>query len=326
MQFRIKFPIISIIFISLCVSCNQDEVIIKDEEGNNGNSGQEGFRPSTSDSTPFINKVYEWTPAPGQYINDFGPDISNEDQITPEQAADWAFQRIKNNYFVSLGAFGGYIVVGFDHSIKNTGDYEIGVIGNAFLSGNGNSNEPGIVYVMQDENQNGLPDDTWHELKGSDTFAEGTVKDYVVTYYRPEKDGQPVKWTDNFGNTGEVDYLGAFHSQPTYYPCWIDSETYSLSGTLLEAKTMKNPDTGNWENPPFKGGYADNIGEDNINFEGFSNCNRFKISDAINSQGNVVNIDYIDFVKIQTGVFSEAGWLGEVSTEVLGIIDLTIPQ
>lgn len=313
--------ILSITFVFFLHSCNKDEVI---EVDGTDNSSQDGFRPSTSTSSAFITQVYEWTPAPGQYINDFGTDFSLDDNISASQAAKWAFERLQNNYYVSLGAFGGYIIVGFDHSIKKTGDYEIGIIGNAFLSDNGNSNEPGIIYVMQDKNKNGKPDDDWYELKGSDTFAKETIRNYEVTYYRPTEKEKPVKWTDNFGNSGEVNYLGAFHSQPSYYPVWMESNTYTLSGTCLAAKTRKNSETGNWENPPFDWGYADNIGKDNITFEGYSNCNRFRISDAINSEGESVDLEYIDFVKIQTGVFSEAGWLGEVSTEILGIIDLTL--
>lgn len=313
--------LLSAVLAGSLISCNKDDVI---EPDGPETPGQGGFRPSSPQSSAFINQVYEWTPAPGQYINDFGGDLSIDEPVSIQQAAGWAYQRLQKHNFVSLGAFGGYIIAGFDHSVKNTGDYEIGVIGNAFLSANGNSNEPGIIYVMKDENQNGLPDDTWYELKGSDTFSEGTVRDYSVTYFRPEKEGGDVKWTDNFGNSGVVNYMGAFHSQPTYYPLWINSDELTLSGTCLKAKTQENPETGRWENPPFKWGYADNIGEDNISFEGFSNCNRFRISDAINSKGESVNLDYIDFIKIQTGVFSQAGWLGEVSTEVLGILDLTL--
>lgn len=313
--------IIFIAFTASLLGCNKDD-FIKEEQPDIPASG--GFRPSTPNSNSSINKIYEWIPAPGQYINDFGSDFENVTTLTASEVADWALKRLNQNYYVSLGSFGGFIVAGFDHSVKNTGDYEIGVIGNAFLSVNGNSNEPGIVYVMQDENHNGLPDDTWYELKGSDTFATGTIRNYEVTYYRPEEDGQPVKWTDNFGNSGEVNYLGAFHSQSTYYPFWVNSDTYTLSGTCLEAKTWKNPETGNWDNPPFEWGYVDNIGEDNVEYGDFPNCNRFRISNAINYEGESVYLDYIDFVKIQTGVFSEAGWLGEISTEILGIIDLTL--
>lgn len=318
--FRNLLPFAGIALALLC-SCNKDEVIEVEELPE---PGQSGLRPVSPQSSPFVNNVYEWTPAPGQFINDFGQDFKDIEEVTPDMAADWAFHRLEDKNFVSLGAFGGYIIVGFDHSIVNTGGYDIGVMGNAFLSANGNSNEPGILYVMKDVNGNGLPDDTWFELKGSDTFAPGTKMDYQVTYYKPAKEGAPVEWTDNYGHSGEIKYLGLFHSQPSYYPIWIEDESYTLSGTCLEAKTFQNLETGNWDNPPFLWGYADNIGEDNIALDGCSNCNRFRISDAIDSEGNPGNLDYIDFVKIQTGVCASAGWLGEVSTEILGVVDLNL--
>ena len=323
MQFDKLFKQSLVVFFCLLISCNKDEVI--DVEGPEPEEPTEsGFRPASPFSRAEIDRVYEWTPAPGQFINDFGSDFSDLSEITPEKAGEWAFDRLKDNNFVSLGAFGGYIVVGFDHSVLNRGDYEIGVFGNAFISQNGSSNEPGILYVMKDENGNGLPDDTWFELKGSDTFAEGTVPDYKVTYYRPSEEGQPVPWTDNLGNSGEISYLGTFHKQPTYYPAWVDTDSYTLSGTCLKAKTVRNPETGNWENPPFEWGYADNMGEDNIEFKGIKNCNRFRISEAIDKDGSPKELDFIDFVKVQTGVCASSGWLGEVSTEILGIIDLSL--
>ena len=346
MKSAIKYilPLLSIGFLFISTGCNKDEVIEIEPPENPENPNNPGSpenpdnpdnplgpdqpsqRPVTPESSNFIDAVFEWTPAPGQFINDFGTDFADASAITKEDAAQWAYQRLLKRNFVSLGAFGGYIVAGFDHSISNTGGFEIGIFGNAFLSANGSSDEPGIVYVMKDENGNGLPDDTWYELKGSDTFAPGTIRNYQITYFRPSGDGQPVAWKDNLGNSGEIPYLGAFHKQPTYYPYWVTSDSYTLSGTLLEAKTNKNPETGFWENPPFEWGYADNIGEDNIELDGIPNCNRFRISDAIDEEGNSVDLDYIDFVKVQTGVSAVAGWLGEVSTEVLGIIDLTLTQ
>lgn len=85
------------------------------------------------------------------------------------------------NTYVSLGGFGGYIVVGFDHSIDASGGYDLAIVGNSFEG----SSEPGIVWVMQDENGDGLPNDTWYELKGSETGKAETLQDYAVTYYRP---------------------------------------------------------------------------------------------------------------------------------------------
>ncbi len=75
-------------------------------------------------------------------------------------------------------------------------------------------------------------------------------------------------------------------------------------------------------NNPFAWGYADNMGEDNIALDGMPQANRFRISDAVNSEGNPVELRSISFVKVQTGVMSKAGSLGEVSTEVLGFYDL----
>ena len=81
-----------------------------------------------------------------------------------EEACAYALNRLGNGDYVSLGGFGGAIVVGFDHSIANDGDYNFAVKNSVYS----NYSEPGIVWVMQDENGNGLPDDTWYELKGSD--------------------------------------------------------------------------------------------------------------------------------------------------------------
>ena len=39
-----------------------------------------------------------------------------------------------------------------------------------------------------------------------------------------------------------------------------------------------------------------------------------------------IDLQYIDFIKVQTGVNSKAGWLGEVSTEVSGFEDLNISR
>ena len=80
------------------------------------------------------------------------------------EACTYAEERINQTAYVSLGGFGGYIIVGFDHSIVNDGDYNIAITGNAFDG----SSEPGIVWVMQDENGDGLPNDTWYELRGSE--------------------------------------------------------------------------------------------------------------------------------------------------------------
>ena len=233
---------------------------------------------------------------------------------------------MKEKNFVSLGGFGGYIIVGFDHSIDNTGSYDFGVEGNSFKG----SSEPGIVWVMQDENGNGKPDDTWFELKGSETGKEATVRNYAVTYYRPAEPQQPVKWTDNLGNEGEVDYLKQFHKQDYYYPLWITADSYTLTGTCLEARNYDQSGNGTyWVQAEYDWGYADNFSEidrlsDGNNANASANANYFKISNAIDEKGNPVDLKYIDFIKVQTGCNTKSGWLGENSTEVFGFFDYSM--
>ena len=54
--------------------------------------------------------------------------------------------------------------------------------------------------------------------------------------------------------------------------------------------------------------------------------NYFKISDAVTYDGKPANLKYIDFIKVQVGVNAQSGWLGEISTEVLGFTDYNLTK
>ena len=301
-------------------SCNTDDVITEQLEDH--------YRAKTETSVAEQTVVFEFTPAPGQFINETKTGGFDGTQTTPETAIEYATQRMKNETFVSLGGFGGYIVVGFDHSIDNTGSYDFGVKGNSF---NGSS-EPGIVWVMQDENGNGLPDDTWFELAGSEAGKEETIQNYAVTYYRPSEPKQPVKWTDSQGNSGEIDYLWQYHKQDYYYPAWITADSYTLTGTRLKERNYDQSGKGTyWVQEEYDWGYADNFSPidrltEDDNYNASINANYFKISNAIDEKGNPVDLKYIDFIKVQTGCNTKSGWLGENSTEVFGFFDYSMIQ
>ncbi|HIZ86430.1 MAG TPA: cell surface protein, partial [Candidatus Coprenecus stercoravium] len=267
------------------------------------------FRPADGSSNAFISRVFEYTPAPGQFINE------GYTAATPAEACDYAFQRLSESQFVSLGAFGGYIVVGFDHSVESGGEgaLDLQITGNAHSS----SSEPGIIWVSQDENGNGLPDDTWYELRGSEYGKPETWHDYAVTYYRPSGPGMSVEWTDNRGNSGTVDYLKAFHRQDSYYPAWITADSYTLRGTRLQDRLVDESGNGSlWVGHPFDWGYADNWSATDPDID------KFSISDAVRWDGEPAGLKYIDFVKIQCGVQAKGGSTGEQSTELTLIRDL----
>lgn len=277
-------------------------------------------RAATAASQSAPDRIYEYTPAPGQFINE--PRSGFDGVTTADAAADYAAARMNEGLYVSLGAWGGYIVAGFDHSIAAADGAEFSVSGNMFAS----SSEPGIVWVMQDTNGNGLPDDEWYQLKGSEYGKPQTVEDYAVTYYRPSGAGMPVRWSDNRGGEGEVPYNN-FHRQEFYYPQWIEAQSYTLYGASLAPNTYTDTSTGNIINGAYEWGYADNYGSDRgtgDNADGAAAKTLFDIDNAVNADGTPANLQYIDFVKVQTAINHATALLGEVSTEVLGMADETL--
>lgn len=295
-----NFLLYSIILFSLLPACNKDEEIIIDN----------------TIEDPEISlgyKVLEYTPAPGQYINELANGSAGI--YTPEEACAYAEARFKNSQYVSLGAWGGYIIVKFNESIINSSDYDFQIASNSFDT----SNEPGIVWVMKDTNGNGIPDDVWYELKGSYFQKPGYERDFAVTYKRPEP-RENTPWESITGETGEINWMGNYHSQEFYYPQWIKDDTYTLYGSLLPSQASKDEITGFWKNDAFEWGYADNFGADFLS-NGLKN--QFRISDAVSADNQPIELSSIDFVKVQSAVLDNSGWLGEISTEVSGFFPCT---
>lgn len=279
--------------LAIASSCNKDDAIFIE-------------RPDQAS----CNRVCEFLPAPGQFINETSA------PLTMDEACEWARKQLESEHgYVSLGSFGGYVVVGFDHRVVSTGGYDFAVDGNPLET----SSEPGIVWVMQDENGDGEPNDTWYELKGSEYGLTETWQDYAVTYYRPEEEGADIRWEDNRGQSGTIARV-AYHTQPSYYPAWVAAESYTLRGTRLEARNRF--DGLQWVNPPYEWGYVDNFSSIDGVFGSGPGTNRFRIADAVRADGQPAGLAYIDFVKVQTGVLAQSGELGELSTEVFGIRDL----
>lgn len=261
-----------------------------------------------------IKRVFEFFPAPGQFTNELPAATAEDTEETMRQKAE---KNLTSGSMVSLGGFGGFVVMGFDHTIINKEGNDFIVLGNAFT----NWSEPGIIMVSYDANNNGKADDEWYEIAGSEHGKETTIKNYEITYYKPEVEptnpSEPnyIKWTDNQGQTGYVS-KNAFHKH-TFYPLW-KGNTVTFKGTFLKSNIYDKSGTGtNWANPAYDWGYSDNWANNDVK-------GQIDISWAVDKNGKSVQLKGINFVKVYTSNRAEGGWLGEVSTEVSGFKDLNL--
>ena len=200
---------------------------------------------------------------------------------------------------ISLGGWGGYVTFGFDHAVENRDGRDIQILGNAFyMSGSTEygSSEPGIVLVSRDENKNGLPDDTWYELKGCLYDDPLTQHAHTHTYTRA---------SDTLQN--------AFHKHP-YYPQWIEADELTFTGALLPSQSVTI--SGQNVQKILEFGYVDN--KPNSDIEGTS----FDISWAVDADGKTVNLPSVDFIRVYNAVDENLPQTGELSTEIAGAIDL----
>ncbi len=261
-------------------------------------------------SSNCISKVFDYMPAAGQFVNKMPTYQAGDDAASMcAKCLDY----FDNGYLVSLGGFGGYITVGFDSPIANhPGEYDFCILGNGFDG----SAEPGVVLVSKDTNANGIPDDEWYELKGSEHDNPLTLHDYEITYYKPEAETDKVRWTDNRGAEGYIERT--IHEQ-SYYPAWVATPTLTFRGSRLPDNGVFDISLNKWVMSSYTYGYADN-------HSNAGDGSKFKIDWAIDRNGSPVSLDQIDFIRIYTAVNQQipTGAIGELSTEIQGIERLAI--
>ena len=315
---------------------------------------------------PWLTRVYEYRPAPGQFINTLPlarvgepvdsvlarcrASICGRIDTTTQIFQGQVITRIDTVWaesLISLGGYGGYVIVGFDHPVVNMHTWDFDIQGNAFYSDmmvSGGSCEPGIVMVGVDTDGDGVPSDgdKWYELAGSEYSHPKTQHDYTITYYRPDEnkpktpsatdhsliDTTYIRWTSNDINPDSTSgYMSrnSFHMQP-YWPLWLQGEeTLTFSGTKMRCNAV---DIGGNDGNPyfvqfcFPWGYVDNLPNHPSRQPGVDGYNPgFKIDWAVDEQGRHVNLTHIDFIKVYNAVNQYCGWIGETSTEVAAGID-----
>ena len=288
-----------------------------------------------SQNSPYIYRVLEYLPAPGQFVNEL-PEYEDGDNTNMIRLKADECLSDDAQVMISLGSWGGYVVFAFDHLVENNPDeLDLQILGNAFVANSsanperqGGSSEPGIVMVSYDANGNGRADDEWYELAGSEYLSAQTRHNYSVTYYRPTTDHiatpsvrEPnlidttyILWRDSEGNSGYVS-RNKSHLQ-SYWPEWIAADSLVFTGTRLADNYADESGNGTYYvQYPYQYGYADNR-------PNTDDASKFNINWAVAADGTPVSLPGIHFVKVYTGVLQYCGWLGETSTEVLGAKDL----
>ncbi len=283
--------------------------------------------------TPYITKVLDYLPAPGQYVNTMP---SYEEGDTQAAMNEKVLERIGNNAqgMITLGGYGGYVVVGFDHTIENReGLCDFRVLANAYSG----SSEAGIIMVSVDSNANGTADDQWYEIAGSahadpsqESWYQTAVDsgndvnfylfDFSISYTaptdEPSADGYStyIPWVDNKGGSGYIAKNG--YNTQCYFPAWSEQSALTFTGSRLPQNAIDESGTGaSFVLQSFAYGYADNAANSDD-----ASC--IDISWAVDSTGSSVELAGVDFIKIYNGVNQQNGWIGESSTEVVGVSDL----
>ena len=272
----------------------------------------------------YISEVLDYRPAPGQFINE----------------APWGVPSARQSLVggisghMSLGFFGGSVVFRFAEPVENHEDNPYGVDFTIYGNPMSEWSEPGAVWVMPDNNGNELPDEDWYELAGSDYWFSSS-RLARVNYENPGgEEASDVSWEDEQGNSGKI-YANSVHTQ-NYYPHQdsfpdIAADSYNVKGRLIRGKVdLKHPPLIKSQKRAF--GYADNQARgsasdllpDNPYTPDVENGggDAFDLDWAVDSAGNRVELDHILFVKVQTALLHEGGYLGEVSTEISGAVDV----
>ncbi len=290
--------------------------------------------------SPFASRVLDYSPAPGQFVQNGSFNDPNRALGAPTGGGSSA---ANNGSVVSLGGFGGSITLGFDQTVRDDRLNPLGmdaiVFGNAFWIGGANRHaaECGYIEISVDVNGNQMADDAWYLIPGS----------HIVD---PDGQWQSQVWDDDVADA----------TNPPHHPAWIPLEesgswqtsAYRLPGDIFDAGVIENP------NGPFATeegiyGYVDYSptlllgdmnGDDTVDdalmpaerfytvpddplvvgvSPGSGGGDAFDIAWAIDAETlQPANLDGFDFIRITNGVHRVHPALGESSTEIDGVADV----
>ncbi len=228
-----------------------------------------------------LNGVNEpnYLPAPGQFVNNQSFNKAYRALGSPTGAG---YMNASNRDIVTLGGFGGKIVLSFDHNVENNPANPMGldaiVFSNAwYYAGYPNYrwSEPATIEIMPELNDNNIPGDDpceiWYLIPGSNLDDPNTFRTIIWDINDPNVYGYP-----DFNDSWPVTYeTSAFEIFPNFQ-CVGGDPPYCI--WLLVNPNIEDPDPYN-DNLEGFWGYAEysptlklgDLNVDDIN-DGFGDC------------------------------------------------------
>jgi hypothetical protein len=255
------------------------------------------------------------------------PSSSIESYTTKDESLQQTQESIKAGDDVYLGTFGGYIITAFDHTVINAygkRDFTVQMAAGTTAV----KYSPVSIAVAYDANKNGIADaNEWYEIAGSEYHKSTTVKNYEITYHKPDPNASPVAgtltwqydtaylpWTDNKNGSGKITKTYT-RRRSNYYPAWV-GDTYTLKGTKT-AIPVKDVSDG--------AGTTYNVGTFDWGYGGIKDPS-IDISWAVDKDGNKVHLPGIDFVKVYVSTFTTLGANDLLISVFQEVSDLNFPK
>lgn len=257
---------------------------------------------------PFAVEVLDYSPAPGQFTDN--PAYNDPaDALGPP--AGMGISDGNTQSVVTLGGFGGSIVLRFDHTVEddplNPHGMDAIVFSNSFWVG-GNPErhwaECAVIEISLDVNGNGLADDPWFVIPGSH-YAGGTwIQDAFLLPVAPFGGSVIV---NSSPMPGAEAVWGYAEYSPTLLLGDLDADNLVDDPAISPAKFYTVPDD------PFAVGTS----------AGAGGGDAFDIAWAIDpTTGNPAGLVGFDFIRLTTAVQSSLGPLGEKSAEIDAVADV----